>query len=586
MQTSIRRTLSPSRRAPLVLAVVLTSLLVPLPASAADAPGRCSITAASAQGTWLPETIASSTDVDWFRFDKAFSGHALVTLGDLPADYDLYLYAASSCSTPIASSRRSGRTYDEIYRSLAAGRYFVKVVGYAGASSATARYVVRFRPLAESAQVLSTRAPWTDSAGYIHVAGEVLNNTASARGWIQLNTTLYNSANTAVGSGVGYTDVATLRPRTRSPFEIVIRKPATYHHAAVSVARSSVVGTPVGGLAVTSGQPYTDAGGARHFPGTVKNTNAGSVKLTQVVTTLYDARGAVRGLGWSFASPSTIASGASARFDVKASGTATPNRVTSQAQGRLTGCYATPRYATAGSEDFKPTATLPATINRSSAYHRVALTFDMGGRMDPAVAILNRLVAYRVCATIFPTGAISKTPGGQAALAIVKAHPELFELGNHTMHHCDLVRGGGGAPGSAEAAYCAGMPTSGTAWRDFVKKELTDGEAWIRQYTGRTTKPFWRAPYGSYNSTVRTWAAEAGWTKHFKWDVDTIDWKPLSDGGPSARAMTLKVVDNARSGSVVLMHLGGYETLDALPGMIDGLRSRGFILTTLSDMVQ
>jgi peptidoglycan/xylan/chitin deacetylase (PgdA/CDA1 family) len=101
-----------------------------------------------------------------------------------------------------------------------------------------------------------------------------------------------------------------------------------------------------------------------------------------------------------------------------------------------------------------------------------------------------------------------------------------------------------------------------------------------------TTVPFWRAPYGSYNATVLNWVAQAGWTKHVKWDLDTIDWKPISDGGPTARSMTLKVVNNAKSGSVALMHLGGFETPDALQSMIDGLRSRGFVLTTLSDMLQ
>jgi hypothetical protein len=33
------------------------------------------------------------------------------------------------------------------------------------------------------------------------------------------------------------------------------------------------------------------------------------------------------------------------------------------------------------------------------------------------------------------------------------------------------------------------------------------------------------------------------------------------------------------------MHLGGYETLDALKIMIPGLRDRGFLLTSLSDML-
>jgi peptidoglycan/xylan/chitin deacetylase (PgdA/CDA1 family) len=223
-------------------------------------------------------------------------------------------------------------------------------------------------------------------------------------------------------------------------------------------------------------------------------------------------------------------------------------------------------------------------LTRSSASGRVALTFDMGGRMTPAVKILNLLVANRVCATLFPTGSISRTTEGQAALAVVKAHPELFELGNHTMHHCDLVRGGGGAPGAADAAFCAALAPSPTEAE--VKQELIDGDTWIRTYTGMQTTPFWRAPYGVSNFDVRTWAAEAGWTKHVKWDVDTIDWRPIADGGPTPQSMTLKVVNNAKSGSIVLMHLGGYSTLDALQSMIDGLRARGFTLTTVSDLAQ
>ncbi len=165
---------------------------------------------------------------------------------------------------------------------------------------------------------------------------------------------------------------------------------------------------------------------------------------------------------------------------------------------------------------------------------------------------------------------------------MVKAHPELFELGNHTMNHCDLVRGGGGAPGATESAYCRSLGTSPTEAQ--VKQELADGEHWISFYTGMTVQPFWRAPYGAHNLTVRTWAAEVGYTKHWKWDIDTIDWRPIAQGGPTARSMALKVVNGATAGSVVLLHLGGYETADALQAMIDGLRSRGFVLTTLSDM--
>jgi peptidoglycan/xylan/chitin deacetylase (PgdA/CDA1 family) len=245
---------------------------------------------------------------------------------------------------------------------------------------------------------------------------------------------------------------------------------------------------------------------------------------------------------------------------------ATP-RPTSPPSG--SGCTAGNRVAAGSSQTFK-------TIPNAGA--GVALTFDMGGRMDPAVDILNFLIANRVCATIFATGAMSQTAQGQQALAIIRDHPELFEIGNHTMHHCDLVRGGGGSPTTAP---CVGGPFSA----DRIRQELADAEAILRAGTGQEPQPYWRPPYGSINQAVLNAAASAGYTKTFLWDVDTIDWKPMSDGGPSAEQIAAKVIGNAVNGSDVLFHLGGYETLDALHLIVPGLRDRGFRLTSLSDLL-
>jgi peptidoglycan/xylan/chitin deacetylase (PgdA/CDA1 family) len=208
----------------------------------------------------------------------------------------------------------------------------------------------------------------------------------------------------------------------------------------------------------------------------------------------------------------------------------------------------------------------------------VALTFDMGGRLDPGVDILNWLIANGVCATIFPTGAMAQTDHGRAIMSIIRAHPELFEVGNHTMYHCDLVAGGGGSPTTGP---CAGGPPTA----DRVRAELTTAAAIIRDTTGQEPAPYWRPPYGSWNQGVIDAAASVGYPYTFMWDIDTIDWKPTSAGGPSASQIAGTVVSRAVSGSNVLMHLGGYETLAALPTMVQGLRDRGFTVTTLSDLL-
>jgi peptidoglycan/xylan/chitin deacetylase (PgdA/CDA1 family)/LysM repeat protein len=209
----------------------------------------------------------------------------------------------------------------------------------------------------------------------------------------------------------------------------------------------------------------------------------------------------------------------------------------------------------------------------------VALTFDMGGRLDPGVEILNFLIANEVCATLFPTGAMAQTAEGRTIMGIVRAHPELFEIGNHTMHHCDLVRGGGGSPTTAPCAV-GGAPSA-----DFVRTELTAAAAILQELTGQDPRPYWRPPYGSLSAAVISAAASAGYTKTFMWDIDTIDWKPISQGGPTAQQIATKVITQAEGGSNVLMHLGGYETLDALEIMVPGLRDRGFVLTSLSDLL-
>lgn len=55
--------------------------------------------------------------------------------------------------------------------------------------------------------------------------------------------------------------------------------------------------------------------------------------------------------------------------------------------------------------------------------------------------------------------------------------------------------------------------------------------------------------------------------------------------GPTADDIVAEVLGAAQGGSIVLMHLDGYHTFEALPRVVDGLRERGHDLVTLDGLL-
>ena len=194
----------------------------------------------------------------------------------------------------------------------------------------------------------------------------------------------------------------------------------------------------------------------------------------------------------------------------------------------------------------------------------VALTFDLGGRLDPAIDIMDWLIEAGVHATIFPTGKTgSTTTVGRAVLERVGAHPDLFDLGNHSWSHPDFR--------DLTAAE--------------VRDEIARTETALEAIAGTSPRPWFRPPFGGVDATVLARVGAAGYHTTVMWDVDTIDWRPEADGGPTAEDIVRKVVTTADGGSIVLMHLGGFHTFEALPELVAGLEARGLTPVTLSELL-
>ncbi len=64
---------------------------------------------------------------------------------------------------------------------------------------------------------------------------------------------------------------------------------------------------------------------------------------------------------------------------------------------------------------------------------------------------------------------------------------------------------------------------------DEIKDEIVKTDALIKKQTGSSMAPNWRPPYGAFNARVKKAAEDAGFTKMWLWDVDSLDWKYLDD---------------------------------------------------------
>ncbi len=81
-------------------------------------------------------------------------------------------------------------------------------------------------------------------------------------------------------------------------------------------------------------------------------------------------------------------------------------------------------------------------------------------------------------------------------------------------------------------------------------------------------------------------AGEQGYKYTVMWSIDTIDWAETSGGVAITRDyITNKVLNNVTDKDIVLMHIAYQKTVDALPRMIETLKSRGYTFKTVPQMV-
>jgi peptidoglycan/xylan/chitin deacetylase (PgdA/CDA1 family) len=172
----------------------------------------------------------------------------------------------------------------------------------------------------------------------------------------------------------------------------------------------------------------------------------------------------------------------------------------------------------------------------------------------PTSAILEALRAAGVRVTFFLTGRwVTENP--DLAREIAAEH----EIANHSFSHPDFAE--------LDDAQ--------------ILDQMQRAEAVIEQVTGRGTKPFWRAPYGSRNARILGVMAAAGWTIHVLWSADALDWQEIAP-----EQVRANVNAAAHNGAIILQHCGSTQTATVIADELRDLRGRGFSIVTISELVR
>lgn len=187
----------------------------------------------------------------------------------------------------------------------------------------------------------------------------------------------------------------------------------------------------------------------------------------------------------------------------------------------------------------------------------VALTFDDGPAPAPTRELLRVLRERNVRATFFLTGReLEQSP--EAGREIVAAG---HELGNHSYSHERMV----------------------LVSPAFVRREVERTDELIRA-AGHAGEIHFRPPYGKKLVTLPLYLSRHG-RKTITWDV-----APDSDDrhAGDAAAITRRVVEGARPGSIILLHVmypNRAESLKAVPGIVEALGREGYSFVTVSELL-
>ena len=190
--------------------------------------------------------------------------------------------------------------------------------------------------------------------------------------------------------------------------------------------------------------------------------------------------------------------------------------------------------------------------NVQTEENKIAFTMNCAWNADDIDSILETLKNNDVHITFFMVGEwVDKYPE-----AVKKIYEAGHEIGSHSNTHPHV--------------------NNLSAKKNLEEINLSVNK--IEKITGHKTN-LYRAPYGEYNNIVIKTAQENGFYP-IQWNLDTLDYQGLT-----GEEMWNRLKNKLDGGSIILSHNGTKHTADSLDMLIKNIKSSGFKLVTISELI-
>lgn len=200
---------------------------------------------------------------------------------------------------------------------------------------------------------------------------------------------------------------------------------------------------------------------------------------------------------------------------------------------------------------------LTSTDPRAKEKKYVLLTFDDGPDPRSTPAVLDVLKQEKVKALFFVTGYGAKNEG-----IVKRIAAEGHTIGTHTQTH----------PNLRELS------------KEQQRGEIAPVNETVERLTGKKVKYF-RPPYGAFNDNTKAIVQEQG-LQLINWTHGSGDWMNVPKSGRKDPQLIVADVLTEKNpkpgmtvlfdGAVILLHDVHMHTAEALPGIIKGLREKGY----------